>query len=440
MILRNPHYIYERKLLMKINQKKKSYEEVMALPRLVHKHPMKPSLLLNRLIKLITIPDMLINRFTCNRIGMERLPDDQPCLILMNHSCFYDLKLVFHTLGKRTFNIVTTNDGMVGIFGPVMRWLGCIPTNKFVADMVLIRDMKYAVEQNKSSVLMFPEAGYSFDGTATTLPDSLGRLVKLLKVPVVSVITYGAFARDPLYNGLQLRKVKVSADVKYLLSPEEIAEMSADEINRLIRSEFTFDNFRWQQENNVIIDEPFRADGLHRVLYKCAHCGREDGMEGKGIRLTCQHCRKAYTLTETGFLAAEDGETRFDHVPDWYAWEREEVKKELTDGTYKLDIDVDIAMLVDHKALYMVGEGRLQHDENGFRLTGCDGTLDYSQPPQSSYSLNADYFWYEIGDVIGLGDKDALYYCFPKDKTIPVAKARLATEELFKLKNTRRKR
>ena len=183
---------------MKINTKKKTYEQVMALPRPPHKHPMKPSVFLNRLIKLITIPDMLINRFTYNKIGMERLKDDEPCLILMNHSCFYDLKLVYHIFGKRTFNIVTTNDGMVGIFGPIMRWLGCIPTNKFVSDLVLIRDIKYTIEKNKSSVLMFPEASYSFDGTATPLPDSLGRLVKMLKVPVISVTTSGAFARDPL--------------------------------------------------------------------------------------------------------------------------------------------------------------------------------------------------------------------------------------------------
>ena len=425
---------------MKINQKQKSYDQVMAMPRFPHKHPMKPSLFLNRLIKLITIPDMLINRFTCTKIRMEELPDDVPCLILMNHSCFYDLKCVFHAIGKRPFNIVTTYDGMVGIFGPLMRWLGCIPTNKFTTDLLLIRDIKYAIHENKSNVLMFPEASYSFDGTATTLPDSLGRLVKLLKAPVVTIITHGAFQRDPLYNGLQLRKVKVDADVKYLLTPEDIAELSAEEINSMLREEFGFDNFRWQQENEVIIDEPFRADGLHRVLYKCPHCGNEHSMEGKGIKLTCHGCGKVYTLTETGWLIADDGDTRFKHVPDWYAWQRDEVRREIESGTYDLDIDVDISMLVDTKALYNIGEGRLQHNENGFRLTGCDGKLDYTLPPQASYSLYADYFWYEIGDVISIGDKDGLYYCFPKDKTIPVTKARLATEELYKLKSRKRVR
>ena len=38
------------------------------------------------------------------------------------------------------------------------------------------------LKENKSSVLMYPEAGYSFDGTKTVLPDSLGKMVKMMKV------------------------------------------------------------------------------------------------------------------------------------------------------------------------------------------------------------------------------------------------------------------
>ena len=43
-----------------------------------------------------------------------------------------------------------------------------------------------------------------------------------------------------------------------------------------------------------------------------------------------------------------------------------------------------------------------------------------------------DFNWYEIGDVICIGDKNCLYYCFPKQKDV-VTKARFAAEELYKL-------
>jgi len=158
-------------------------------------------------------------------------------------------------------------------------------------------------------------------------------------------------------------------------------------------------------------------------------------MVGKGTRVTCRECGKVYTLEENGTLSSDaQGGSEFTYVTDWYAWERDCVRKELEEGTYLLDTDVDIKMLVDSKSIYSVGEGRLRHSREGFELTGCDGRLYYRQSGKASYSLYADYFWYEIGDVIALGDKNMQYYCFPDaDAGVNVAKARLAAEEAYKL-------
>jgi hypothetical protein len=87
-----------------------------------------------------------------------------------------------------------------------------------------------------------------------------------------------------------------------------------------------------------------------------------------------------------------------------------------------------------------VGEGVLEHTKVGFHLTGCDGKLDYSQKATTSYSLYADYYWYEIGDVICIGDNKISYYCFPKAGGDIVTKTRLATEEMYKISKKNRKR
>jgi hypothetical protein len=253
----------------------------------------------------------------------------------------------------------------------------------------------------------------------------------MLGVPVVMVRTYGAFLRDPLYNGLQIRDVDVSADVKYLVSMEDIEGKSADELQEIIENEFTFDHFSDQLEKGIVVDEKFRADYLNRVLYKCPSCMKEGHMLGRGITLTCTSCGKVYTMLETGRMSAKDGVTEFSHIPDWYRWERESVAKELAEGSYKLDIPVTIGALVDTKNLMMIGEGRLLHDKEGFHLTGCDGKLEFTMKPKASYSLYADYYWYEIGDVICIGDNKVLYYCFPEGDKDIVAKTRLATEELY---------
>lgn len=423
---------------MKIKVVNKRYEEVLALPKAKRPKPMKQHMLFRIVLRIASSFDLWATHFKCNKIGMEKLGEDEPCLVLMNHSSFIDLEIVSAVMFPRRFSIVATSDAFVGL-NWILRLIGCIPTKKFIADTNLIRDMIYAVKELKSSVVMFPEAGYSFDGTATTLPDSLGRLVKMLGVPVVMIRTYGAFSRDPLYNGLRRRKVNVSADMKYLLSAQEIAEKTPQEIHEIINEEFSFDSFKWQQENQVCIKEGFRAEGLNRVLYKCPNCMTEGEMAGEGSEIRCNHCGKQYELTEFGYMKAQNGETEYNHIPDWYRWERACVRKELEDDTYHLKVPVDICMLVNTKCLYRVGEGILEHTKEGFHLNGCDGKLDYYQKPLVSYSLNSDYYWYELGDVICIGDMNVLYYCFPKGCGDIVAKTRLAAEELYKLTKINKK-
>lgn len=425
---------------MKIKIAEKTYSEVMALDVPKHEKPKKIGVFFRTLIKVLSATNLKGNHIKYNEHGMERLGKKEPCLILMNHSSFIDMQIAANYLYPRPFSTVCTTDAYMGKAW-LMRQIGCIPTQKFVADLTLIKDISYALKELKSSVLMYPEAMYSFDGTASALPETVGKLVKMLKVPVVTIITHGAFSREPLYNMLRHRNVDISADVTYLLSPEEIETTSAEDINAMIGEKFSFDSFRWQQENKIIINEDFRADGLERVLYKCPHCLAEGKTVGKGIHLVCNNCGKKYELTELGYLSATDGESAFNHIPDWFAWEREQVKEELNQGKYLLDIDVDVYMLVDTKALYHIGGGHLIHNSEGFRLVGDDNELDYSQSALSSYSLNADYFWYEIGDMISIGNKRHLFYCFPKKaEEAIVAKAKLAAEELYKIKKKESRR
>ena len=420
---------------MKIHVQKADYSAVAAIQTPEHRLPKKPGIFFRTLIRLLSQFGLAGTGFHFSMERMEHVPKHEPCLILMNHSCFLDLMMVSKIFYPRPYNIVCTSDGFVGMNGwmnKLMRAIGCIPTQKFVTDLRLVQDMHYCLKELKSSILMYPEASYSFDGTATPLPRKMGVLLKKLDVPVVMVESFGAFSRNPLYNELQVRKsVPVRATVRCLYTREELHSKSVKELSDGLDAAFGFDHFRWQKEQRLEICEDFRADGLHRILYKCPHCHAEGKLSGKGTTITCGQCGKTWELTPLGTLEALEGLTEYPHIPDWYAWERREVRREIEAGRYKLDIDVDIAILADYKAIYQVGSGHLTHDSSGFLLTGCEGQLQYTQKPQSSYSLYADYYWYEIGDMICIGDNNRLYYCFPKDNT-PVAKVRLAAEEMYK--------
>lgn len=415
---------------MNIKVKKLPYEKVLELKPAPHKNPSRPSKILKLLVRILSITELKNVNFKYEFIGDKKICKS-PCLILMNHSSFLDLKIASKIFKNVDYNVVSTTDALVGK-ELLMRKIGCIPTQKFVHDITLVKDIKYAIQKLKTSVLMYPEAGYSLDGANTPIPEGLGKLVKFLKVPVIFVKTYGAFHYDPLYNCLQKRKVNVSCEVSVLSTKEDALTLSTEELSNRIENAFTFDNFKWQKENGVKITEPFRAKGLERVLYKCPNCNAEGKTVGEGTTLKCCNCNKTYTLTELGEMQASDGITEFSHIPSWYNWQREEVRKEIENGTYKIETKVKIMMLVNYKSMYEIGEGTLIHNQNGFYLEGIGFPLKYNQGVLASYTLNSDYYWYEIGDVISIGNKSGLYYCFPEEKGI-VTKLRLATEELYKI-------
>lgn len=418
---------------MKIKTLAKSYDEVMAIKPPKYFKPMKTNIFWQTLTMAISKVALISSGFTHRKVGMEKLGKNEPALILMNHSAFTDFEVAYSMLYPRKFNTVAAFETFMGLDW-IMKPIGCFPTKKYMTDPQLIRDIKHCLEKNKSSVLMFPEAVYTLDGTAVTLPASLAKLVKMLGVPLCMLQTNGVYLHVPAYGYVENRKVPFQAELRYVLSPDEIKEMSVSDIQKVIDREFSFDNFRWQQENNIVIDESFRADGLHTILYKCPHCQKEGKMESGGIHLSCTACGKKWELTEHGYLKALEGETYFDHVPDWYKWERECVRKEILDGSYGFDVPCDIMMIVDTKALYKVGSGRLSHNmEEGFHLTGCDGKIDYRQSSDTMYTCEAIPYWYQIDDVIGLGDKRALYYAFPTEQKEVVGKVKLATEEIFKI-------
>ena len=57
-------------------------------------------------------------------------------------------------------------------------------------------------------------------------------------------------------------------------------------------------------------------------------------MTSFGTTLRCESCGKEWEMTELSELRAKEGETEFSHIPDWYEWERKNVRAEVERGEY----------------------------------------------------------------------------------------------------------
>ena len=128
-----------------------------------------------------------------------------PYLLLCNHNAFLDFKVATKAIYPDRANYIVAIDGFIGREG-LLRRVGCICKRKFTEDLVLIRQLKRVI-QNGDVLVVYPEARYSLCGTTAVLPASLGKLCKLLGVPVVTLICHGHHIDSPFWN-LHFRNVR----------------------------------------------------------------------------------------------------------------------------------------------------------------------------------------------------------------------------------------
>ena len=93
---------------MKIRVKPLSPEAFLRLPTPHHKKPGKPSIFFRTLMKAAAVSELHAVDFRCEKIGMDKIAPGTPCLYLMNHSSFIDLKIIASVLYPAPFQIVCT--------------------------------------------------------------------------------------------------------------------------------------------------------------------------------------------------------------------------------------------------------------------------------------------------------------------------------------------
>lgn len=237
-------------------------------------------------------------QLSVKRVRMQNLKP--PYILLCSHQSFSDYLLVERamTFHNNVNHLVEASE--FASSETFMKNLGCIPLRRFSADGPLIYHIKETIMQKKI-VAIYPEAHLSFAGVNSPLPDSLFKIIKTMKVPVVVMKIQGNYISHPCWSKVTLN-APTEAVVTQALSAEEIALMEPEDIGTKISSVFRYDDYWWQLQNGIKIPSKQRAEGLEYVLYLCPSCGMEFRMNSRGDTLYCDYCGQEWTYTDLGSL------------------------------------------------------------------------------------------------------------------------------------------
>ena len=217
------------------------------------KYPIRQPKFLTWLILVLSKIMLSKEDYKVEKINMEGLKP--PYMMLSNHMQFIDFELAAIGTKLNRVNNVVSIDGYYR--RPwLLELIGAICTRKYTMDLHLIKSINKVLKRG-DILSMYPEARYSPCGIQSYIPDSLGKIIKMNKVPVVAVVHRGNYLRAPFWNYRKKRKVPLRTTMTQILSAKDVKNKSVEEINEIVKKSLDYNEYTYQLENNIKITENF---------------------------------------------------------------------------------------------------------------------------------------------------------------------------------------
>ena len=241
------------------------------------------------------------------------------------------------------------------------------------SDLQAIRNcMKVANEG--SSICVFVEGNRTFTGELCYFDDSIAKLAKVLKKPVVLCNIEGGYGIDPRF-AKGVSKGKMHVGIKKIIQPDELSDMMIEDLFKEIKESINVDNFNYYKEYKG----KNRALYLERVVYKCPICKKEHTLYSKGNKIICSSCGLEVNYNSDLTLSSSNEQFDFKYIKDWYNYQIEEIKKlDIKDEDLIYSEEVTLVNPRKYKSKKKIGKGLLEFygDKLVFKLN--KETLEFS--------------------------------------------------------------
>jgi 1-acyl-sn-glycerol-3-phosphate acyltransferase len=242
-----------------------------------------------------------------------------PYVILGNHTNNWDPFMVSIYI-KEPIHFVT---GEGNFKNPFLRWallnlVGAIPKTKFMPDSTTIRQI-IKVKNSNGIIGIFPEGQRNWHGVTGEILYSTSKLIKSLKLPVVTVVLKGAYMTHPRWSE-KSRRGKIELYYHLALTTDNIQQMSQEEIFNIISENLYHDDMQWQKFNNIAY-KGANAERLELFLFACPHCSSLETLVSKGTEYKCTSCGYSVDYNEYGTIISKSDILHFDSLYEWDKWQ-----------------------------------------------------------------------------------------------------------------------
>ena len=240
---------------------------------------------------------IFVNYFKLSWENADVVPEKGPVFLLINHINFFDPMWVYVML-KRPIYFATTEDLFRKRFvGQLLKWFGGFPKRKGNNDYRAVRSILEIIKKG-GIIGIFPEGVRTWDGLNSPVIPTIARLIKKLKIPVITCRMEGGYLAYPRW-AKRWRRIPVKGVFKQLYKSNDIPD-DEDRINRDISE--SIQNIDYDLD---IEPEKYHcrglADDITKVLYRCPNCGTMEGLKIVKSKnrntVECISCFSAWNVT-----------------------------------------------------------------------------------------------------------------------------------------------
>lgn len=288
-------------------------------------------------------------RFNTVARNVDAINDiDGPILVLANHVGFWDPFLAGSVAGRPIRYVAADANFRSPILGAVLRFVGTIAKSKGVSDFEAIKTLMRARDDGWA-LGIFPEGERTWDGTPCGVIFSTAKLVRLLRIPVVAAVFEGGYLSHPRW-ARTIRRGKLIVRFSRIITAEQTRSLTPEQIHGRITEALDHDDTDAALLRRRRFHGRRLADGIERVLYRCAACGTYGSIRSKADRFACTECDATWRYSQHGLFEQTGLGTRGDQpaigrnvstVRDWNAWQKDELAQQI-DGAAPDEIIVTV--------------------------------------------------------------------------------------------------
>lgn len=304
-----------------------------------------------------------------------------PYVVLANHTNFWDPFLLSLCIPDPVYFVTSDAYFRNPVLRQLLKLVGAIPKRKQVSDPSTIRGI-IDVVKNKGVIGIFPEGRRNWDGRTLPLLKPTAKLIKSLHIPVYSVMLKGAHLAMPRWAAFS-RKGRLSMEVEKILGPEDINELSANDIYRRITESLEYDEYSSQRHLMHSYTGKNKAEHIELFLFICPQCKNISSLISKGDSFKCSLCGSETHYNDYGLLESMKGaHLPFDNPLDWNLWQLEYLDSILDDNTKDgtirpITFDDDVVLRTGGKT------GELETNASTGRLSIYRDRLEYQPSGQA---------------------------------------------------------